>query len=318
MASFWRPEILRRALLRISDLKPYNLSQIHVAVHENDKASIEVIAEFNELLSINQRKLPKVLAPGATRNTLLDGARAQWLCFLDDDTVVGEDYFQVATGIMTKESLQVFGGPDQPLGEDIKQNVLGRILGSTFLMGATYVRHSRRSEIIRDADELMLTLCNLWIKRDLLEISRFPENLRRCEENLLLDELSGKGTSMGYFPQLFVHHTRRTKLADILNIQIKSGFYRGLEIHDKNAKFKPMFIIPILTGFLLFLLPITNPPLLLLLIFIHSLINAYISLKIAFELKSFEAVLYSFITCILIHVGFSVGILLGWLRGIKS
>ena len=318
MASFHRPDLLDKALSKITSVQPVNLNQVRLILLETDKETLSVAGKFVDQLSLSTELVAEKPGPGASRNALVAKSQAQWLCFLDDDTIVSDQYFSMANDILQNHSVDCFGGPDQPLVTDIYQRTLGEVLGTRFLMGPTFRRHSRNSLHLSHTNELSLTLCNLWIKKNTLEKFklRFPEDLGRCEENLLLDSLKKNNAALAYFPDLYVYHLRRTHILQMAVIQLKSGFYRGLVMHHQNSRFKLIFLIPLSVGMGIVILPLLNPWLFLKLVIIHSILNLMNSLKVAIRTVQLVSIPLSFVYTIIIHTAFSLGIMAGTIRGL--
>lgn len=317
MASFGRAEVLKQALDQIEKLRPQRLKNLYLLVSKNDDETESLLRNYPSL-SIKKQLVDAVCSPGATRNLLVEQASSPWLCFMDDDTVVSEKYFEVAEQIIDSENLDVFGGPDQALGKELTQLVLGEILSEFLVMGPTYKRHKKFAFPNKSASEIDLTLCNLWMNAEVFnhKKNRFNESLNRCEENLLLDQLSASEFKIAYFPQLYLYHRRRNRWQDMINIQLKSGYYRGLILTFSESYFKPFFLIPIVTGFLLFVLPFVSPKIFLKLVSIHLILSVFVSLKIGWKLKSVKGMILAFIYIIIIHCSFSMGCFIGWLKGV--
>ena len=184
-------------------------------------------------------------------------------------------------------------------------------------MGHTFARHSKQTKITRDANELTLTLCNLFLDRNWLQNNNlnFPEKMFRCEENLLFDQMKNAGAKMSYFPELFVYHFRRTNLLDIFILQLKSGFYRGIHLSHPDSIFKKAFIIPILTGFSLVILPLFFPSLFLSLIKLHLFLNILVNIVVFLKSNSALSFVYGLFFIPIIHLGFSIGVSVGWVQG---
>lgn len=317
MASFFRSKILDEALSKIAEIRPEELNTLNLLLHGEDHASMEIVKIYEKKIPIHFITVDRMPSPGRSRNLLIDNSDAHWLCFLDDDVVVSENYFETAAHIIKNESVDVFGGPDQALSDDPKQSLLGKILASKFVMGPTHIRHDRKTHIQRDTTEISLTLCNLWVRSKMFkeEGIKFSEILNRCEENLLLDQLESRGKKLSYFPQLFVYHLRRAAIDQIFTIQLKSGFYRGLHLNHMDAKFKKPFLIPILTGVAFVLLPLVSIKLFIALCLIHFLLNFSTNIKFIKEDSELKLLGYGIVVVTVIHVGFSIGVSAGFIKG---
>tara|TARA_Y100000768_G_C23991399_1_gene693859 strand:+ start:8859 stop:9836 length:978 start_codon:yes stop_codon:yes gene_type:complete len=315
--SYHRPLVLRKLLQSLEELRPENLLTIRVLTLEDDEKTQQLVKHYSNELPISLHKTATLKSPGASRNVLIQTSTAEYLCFLDDDAVCSSSYFQVATRLMQSD-IPVFGGPDQPLPEgDHYQKIIGAVLAHPLVMGPTYMRHTTRDPVPDITSETQLTLCNLWVKRNILDESQlfFNENLKRCEENELLNKLQALNYRLVYEPELFVYHRRRTQLGQIARIQFLSGFYRGVCVYAKTSQLKTFFLIPFVTGMLLLLSPFLPERLLYTLIFIHGLLCLKVIYKIKEHIKNISMGIWTWLLIIIIHVFFSLGLFLGVILG---
>jgi glycosyltransferase involved in cell wall biosynthesis len=318
IASFDRPNILENCLESIFFEKPQNLKNIIVLTRREDHGTIDLVKKFENGENLKLVLINEKIPPGAARNILVRESNAEYLHFLDDDAIIPEGYYQKASGILSASEFDVIGGPDQsPKHSSITQQVLGKVLESQFVMGPTATRHSVEIGQKIKASEVELTLCNLWIRASIFKKDDifFDEDLMRCEENVLLEKLSSNNDKMFYFSDLFVYHTRRESLKDLALIQYNSGFYRGICFHKSKKLLKPFFLLPLLTGLILILLPFLPVRLISTLILFHVIISTFISANIMVELKEASAFFLSWVMIALIHIFFSIGLLFGTIRG---
>lgn len=248
IASFNRHETLKNCLASFPTPLPKELNKIYLTILANDVKTKELVKNVFSSYPIEIIENDQILNPGASRNKMIESASADYLCFLDDDLVLPNKYFQNALEIMQDHSPNVFGGPDcsiEDLGD--KQDVMNDILASKWVMGPTNRRHKRSLINNIAVDETALTLCNLWIERRVLESSglRFAGELKRSEENLLLEQILASGFQLKYFSKLYVHHLRRESLFDIARIQFLSGYYRSVCFYKNRKTFKLFFLIPL-------------------------------------------------------------------------
>ena len=318
IASYDRSEILKTCLESIELSRSKNLVNVIVLTQREDIETIEILNNFSLNLPIVPLVVDTKLSPGASRNYLVKNSTSKFLQFLDDDAFLPESYYSDFFKFIENQPFDILGGPDQsPLNGGLRQKVLGKILERSFVMGPTSKRHSIKSKVLENASEVDLTLCNLWIRRDIFikDNHYFDEDILRCEENLFLERLHESKYKMFYVPYLFVFHRRRDHLIDLAKIQFKSGYYRGITFFlDKNT-FKNFFMFPILTGFLLTVFPYLPEMLQLWLILLHSVFAIIISLNIMIELKSVKSFFISWLMIVIVHFFFSVGIFFGSVKG---
>jgi GT2 family glycosyltransferase len=318
IASYDRSEILKTCLKSIELSKSKYLVKVIVLTQREDLETIEIIKLFSHSLPVVPLIVDKKIPPGASRNYLVQNSTSKFLQFLDDDAFLPEHYYSEFFKFIETQPFDILGGPDQsPIDGSLQQKVLGKILEASFVMGPTSKRHSIKSEVLLNASEVDLTLCNLWIKRDIFIKGNhcFDENILRCEENLFLEQLQQSKYKMLYVPQLYVFHKRRDHLIDLAKIQFKSGYYRGITFFLDRNTFKNFFMFPILTGFLLTVFPYLPETLQLGLILLHSVLAIVISLNVMVELKSVKSFFLSWLMIIIVHFFFSVGIFFGSVKG---
>jgi glycosyltransferase involved in cell wall biosynthesis len=318
IASFNRSDLLDKCLNRILNQLPSELGQILVLTQSEDAETTSLLRAYssktNKIKNIVVTDIPP---PGESRNILIKNTKSEFIYFVDDDAFVPDHYFDTALSIIKETNVDVFGGPDQYHNDSgIRQKVLGEIMQEKLVMGPTFKRHSRSSDNL-SSSEVELTLCNLWIKSEIFKTHNFSfdSKLMRCEENVLLEQIQSSKFNLSYFNDLYVYHFRREGLRNIVKIQLKSGYYRGICFYKEKRTFKAFFLLPILTGFILIISPLIPFKVMLPLVITHNLIAGHISIKLAYKLKSIFSFFYSMILITLIHIGFSVGICSGFFKG---
>ena len=189
--------------------------------------------------------LPEKQLPGKARNMALDSIFYDWVFLLDDDAYLPSGYIQKVQSVMSHHQLDVLGGPDAPApGMHAFATSLALTLGSPLCTGSTHVRHLPAKGEMRKASEEQLTSCNLWIKKDLLLSTKFPESFSRAEETMLLLDLQKKDALVYFNPQLYVYHHRRNKMTDLLRPTFNSGFYRSKLMRIQKGSVSSLFWLP--------------------------------------------------------------------------
>lgn len=310
VVSTGRVEVLKSCINSILSSNLQTLHEIIVLTLESDQDTIDFLRPFKNIKIVKEKFLP---LPGRSRNILASHSSSEYVLFLDDDVVVPSCYFEISIDYISKKNPDVYGCPDQSHSSSWKQACIGALLESKFMMGPTNKRHSKNSELDTMASEIDLTLCNLWFKRSLFneENYRFPEKVRRCEENYLLEQLSHANKKLVYNPKTFVYHLRRDNLVDMFKIQMKSGFYRAVCFFEYPKTFKLFFLIPSICGLLILFLPLISIELCLLLLCTHLLMTSSIAVKQYRNYQITSILWYTPVLALLIHIGFSLGMFIG-------
>ncbi|MCT4642127.1 MAG: glycosyltransferase [Bacteriovoracaceae bacterium] len=295
-----RSKYLKKCLIEILSQDNDSLNAIHIIVNGKDSLTNEVLTEFSSS-KINIYHIEKSYA-GVARNHVLDKVESDWVYFIDDDAIICENYFKKSLRILDKSNISILGGPDSFRSEisDPIQKIMNASLSSPFAMGPTFKRHLGKlvNELI-EVDEASVTLCNLWVKSDLLKQTRFNPSYRRNEENVLLNELQRRGSSIFYNPSLYVIHHRRENIRDLL-LSIKvSGTYRMKMLHNSFKLKDLIYLAPIVFYFSLIFFDELFIP--------YFLIGAYFSIKGALAYKIPFKVFHILILNILIHISYAFG-----------
>jgi GT2 family glycosyltransferase len=163
-------------------------------------------------------------SPGKSRNQGIKLARYDWLYFIDDDAYVYPRYFETVIPLLGQSRIDVLGGPDSPAkGMDHFSESLAITLASPFCTGQTFNRHNKKGKELIEANEEILTSCNLWVRTHFLREVQFPEDYLRTEETALLLDLQNKGVRMFYHPALSVAHHRRKDLKSLFKPTLQTG-----------------------------------------------------------------------------------------------
>ncbi len=186
------------------------------------------------------------LPVGEARNKIINNSSGEYICFIDDDVEIPQNYFETAERIIsTNPNIDVFGGPDRKKNESSEfQIILDAIMQSFFAMGPTSKRHTKIKKEEKGT-EVNLILCNLWMRRELFEKGyEFPHGYIRNEENILLGKLEQDKKVMLYTPDLFVFHSRKESLIKLIRVTFLSGQYRTFGFFDSSKTFSLWFLVP--------------------------------------------------------------------------
>lgn len=187
--------------------------------------------------------------PGGARNAIIERARGEWLLFLDDDVTVPPWHLRTLAEVAAAHpDAGVIGGPQlTPRGSTFFQVVQGAVLSS--LMATGPVRRRYGPHPPGEADERYFTLCNLAVRRDVME--PFDPALRCAEENALLAAMRARGVVMRYDPRLVAYHERRPGWWSFAGQMRTYGRGRGQLARRRPSTFRPAHAAPAaLVGYL--------------------------------------------------------------------
>lgn len=174
-------------------------------------------------------KLDQSRSPAAARNCALKCAHGDWVLFVDDDAFVEADYFNrfIEAHARWPSQIKVIGGPNLTPPKSLRfTTALGRVLQSRMGCWTSFKRYRSLGKPVLCGQESLI-LCNLWIKRSVMEDSLFLEELVCCEENDLIDRLGDQGVLAAYEPDLGLFHERRSDLPSLIRQVYRYGFGRG-------------------------------------------------------------------------------------------
>ncbi len=300
-----RNELLRNCLKSIQEATHSNSHEIIVIINGDDNDTVHSLSSINQ--DIKWRTI-EATTPGQARNIAIEMSSYSFLCFLDDDTIVPKQYFEIAMPNLTKD-LAILGGPDKTYpNSTLFEEAIGETLKSPLATGNTRYRHdSTVKENEKHPSEKCFILCNLWINKSILNKNklRFDPEFYRNEENVLLHGLMHE--KLQHDKRLFVYHKRKGNVIHLLNAVSKSAFFRVKSFYKYPSSFSIMYLSPFL-GFILFITSVViMPPLASYLLGFYTLSIVWFSLRHA----NYKLFPYIFCIHILIHCGYSAGILLG-------
>jgi hypothetical protein len=180
--------------------------------------------------------------PGGARNAIVERARGTWLLFLDDDVTVPPWHLRTLAAVAAAHpEAGVIGGPQlTPRGSSFFQVVQGAVLSSLVAAGPVRRRYGPHPPGV--ADERFFTLCNLAVRRDVMQ--PFDPALRCAEENALLAAMRARGVVMRYDPRLVAYHERRPNWGAFARQMQTYGRGRGQLARRRPATFRPAHAAP--------------------------------------------------------------------------
>ena len=168
LVTYRRWDLLRTCLREtLLQLKKRNDWEVLVIVNGEDEITSSLLKkEFPHIRFFRTHPV----TPAQARNILIKKACGEYLCFLDDDSMPGENYFASALNFISKyPDVDVFGGPDTVFpNASFFEQIVGMALLSPMATATTRLRHCKKQHSpIREGNEAKLILCNLWMKRNI-------------------------------------------------------------------------------------------------------------------------------------------------------
>lgn len=316
IVTFSRQELLKALLL---SLPSTGIERVTIVINGPDHSTHQLINSMAQS-HFHMIHCPVAMSPAAARNLALKNSSAEWLLFLDDDVLLPPGYIERAfTFISNHPKAIAFGGNDSAYPNCSTWELsLNLTLTSILATAHTRYRHGpERATTHRLAQESDLTLCNLWIKNNLLKEHHltFNESFYRNEENVLLDEIGRYNKEIYRCHDLFVYHRRRPHLFAAMKSVFRSGQYR-LKSLIKSRKIKNILHIIPLAALLFFIASLMSNPLVFTvgLLMIYLVVVSFVSLKVAQKHQRID--LYGHI--LLNHIGINLAYALGSLWGIVT
>ncbi len=272
-----RVEKLKRLLQSLQDQFPH--AEKIVIINQDNSEKYQALREVFSIQWIEG----SFKTPGCARNSGIERASGKWLLFLDDDVDIPKGFAETSESYLKTidQTTVLFGGPDQPYpNQSIFSQALSLTLTSPLATAHTRLRHTQQTQEIRPGDESNLILCNLWVRKSLVDTHqiRFNEELFRNEENLFITEsLSHHNDAKAlYIPELYVYHERKTNPLSLGRAVFSSGKNRVKSWIFSKSLFNFLFLGPAL--FLIYLMVIP---------FLNGVPNTLVPLKIYLTLSLF-------------------------------
>ncbi len=176
------------------------------------------------------------LTPGASRNRCVELVTKEWVYLIDDDSYWYPGYWKTVQLYLGNQEMDVLGGPDGPADNvSYFQESVSIALSSPLCTGVTFARHQGLGKTLVSATEEKLTSCNLWIKTALMRKYPFPEDYKRAEETVFLQELQKHRHTMFYHPGIRVGHFRRKNLQALLKPTVGARYWRSRLLRQSDG-----------------------------------------------------------------------------------
>lgn len=223
---------------------------IHIGINGDDEKTKSYLKSLN-WEKTHYDSWPERKRLGEARNAILEKTNKDWIYFLDDDVEVDPEHFLRFEKITKKHpQIKVVGGPNQHLREKNESQLAQEEVLSSFFISGPFAYRYQKKNCNLDAPISQLILCNLFVFKhpDLT----FKEHLVGAEENEMLSRLGQTHRPFGFFPELSVHHERRTNLSTFYRQCIQIGKGRGQWESQKNSVLFPFFSLWMILLFLIF------------------------------------------------------------------
>ena len=256
--------------------------------------------------------------PSTQRNEAAKVAKGAWLYFLDDDSILDPDsHKQFRLALEKFSEAMVFGGPSLLCHEDKSnwQEAIQLVFCSDFGVGPIKSRYLSIG-VVRESSEKELILCNMIINKDFfLQNGGFNEALYPNEENEFLSRIDKKG-QMIYSPLIIVYRRHRKNLKSFFLQMVHYGKGRTKHLLFSSDYSDYVYFLP-LAIILLAVVPtlFTARP-----IFLFYIFSAYLFLILPtclinlFYKRSIITFLMSLLAFCICHLGYSLGLLLGFIK----
>jgi glycosyltransferase involved in cell wall biosynthesis len=212
---FDRPQELEELLQSLA-LQTYRNFEVLVIDDGSTKRSDIVYEKFTHQLSLKYFYKPNS-GPGPSRNFGFAQASAEYFVVFDSDCVLPAAYFSVVDESLTKEPLDMWGGPDRAHDDFTPlQQAMGYTMSSILTTGG--IRGGRNKAFQPRS-------FNMGLSRKVFEATGGFKLDRYAEDIELSVRVNAMGFKVGLIREAFVYHKRRTTL---------SGFFRQVSNFGKG------------------------------------------------------------------------------------
>jgi GT2 family glycosyltransferase len=305
-------------------MRDENVSTISIIVPHSPNEEVRVMDSLKGL-SYPKQKIEIITvegySPSKQRNEGIRKAEGELLAFLDSHSTVTPDWLEKAVKYFNRD-VAMIGGPvlASPPKENRDTNIssfFATAMGTYFGTGPMHKRYEAVGIGPTKASESSLILCNLFVRKHILEKEgAFDEELFPNEENELMVRLQDKGYKLLYVPQLVAYHPPEKDFGALSRKILGYGRGRAFYIFKRLRSFGLVYMLPSL--FLLFLIAtpflftIQSLKFLTALILLsYFLVNGIFSLYIGAKKKNWRYAVVLPIVYLTIHLSYGLGFILG-------
>ncbi len=198
--------------------------------------------------------------PTKQRNECIKLSNASIIYFIDNDSIVEKSNIKNAMKLFASdENIAVVGGPSIHKITTKIQEDINICLSSSFCVGRINNRYNKKHKKPFDCDDKYLILCNLFIRKDVLEkLDYFNENLYPNEENDFIDRVLASGYRAIHHPDIIVCREPRRNVKEYIKMLLSYGCGRFEQMKEKFVFKNIVFILPMLFMFYIISIPILS------------------------------------------------------------
>lgn len=206
--------------------------KLYICINGPDLPSEDVVRRFQEghpLIEIEVELLEVPRTPAAARNVFLRRINSSWVFFIDDDIQLPPRILLNFLNLRMKyPEIDLWGGPNlTPIASHSKKICYGWLLSHPLVVGPVFRRYGFSGTTFSQGGQFNLMLCNLFVRRTLIETEGFGVVFKTAEENELIYRLQKMDCQLGFSDELFVWHERRAGIRSFLTQIFYYGFGRG-------------------------------------------------------------------------------------------
>lgn len=257
-----RPDEVRE-LLESLTLQTYTGFEIIIVEDGSDRPCKKVVEAFHSRLDLRYI-VKENEGPGPARNRGAREASNEYLLFFDSDCLIPDHYMETVNRRLTSEPFDVFGGPDRAAHNFTSiQKAISYAMTSLFTTGGIRGSEQRKQKFYPRS-------FNMGISKKAFEAVDGFADIRFGEDVDLSLRLEKEGFSLGYLPDAFVYHKRRSTLRSFYKQVFNSGMARILLATRHPGSLKLIHALPslfvgylILAAAMVFFYPIVLLPLMI-------------------------------------------------------
>lgn len=300
-----RPEEVNELLESLTH-QSYSSFEVIIVEDGSDKPCKEIVEKYTKQLTIHYY-YKQNSGPGLSRNYGAKRSKGNYLIFLDSDCLTFPFYLDTIEKKMRDTKVNLFGGPDCAHKTfSSMQKAISYSMTSFLTTGG--IRGNRNS-----LTKYFPRSFNMGIRKEVFEKVKGFRAMRFGEDIDLSMRVKNQGYKIGYFPQAWVYHKRRTDLKKFYKQVYNSGMARISLWINHPQSLKIIHILPASFSILFLgslLLSIFYPCLLLvfLLAMVVLFTDAYLKTK---ELK---VALYAILSSFVQLLGYGNGFIMAFLK----